>query len=65
MSLTRDESAWMDWRGELTADEKDYITFIMEGILDDAVGFNLKLAKDDRVARVEAALIRYVIQSRA
>jgi hypothetical protein len=65
MSLTLDERRWIDRREELTADERDAVKLIFEGARDYADACGINLANDDRAAHFEAALVRYVIESRA
>lgn len=64
MSLTREESALLDQRDELTTDER----VVVDETMDEAAAWgkarNVPLANDDRAAKLEAALIKYIIDSR-
>ena len=63
MSITQEESALLDT--ELTAAERLLLNTTMSDLFAAGEDEGVPLAKDDRCARVEAALIRLMIESRA
>lgn len=64
MTITREEIALIDARTELPRNERDFVTDALLR-LDNLMRLcDLEPSKDDRAARLEAALIRYVIESR-
>lgn len=64
MSLTPDARVWIDRRAELTPNETDVLMFAWATLRREGREYNLSLANDDRAACAEAALIRYLIESR-
>lgn len=65
MSLTRSESELMDAReGKLNAAERALIDRTFDALYDCAKERGIKLAKDDRAAALEAALVRFILSSK-
>lgn len=64
MSLTRDESALMDKRDDLTENERSVIDCAMHELNRAARASGLRIRTDDAQCRVEAAMIRLVLESR-
>lgn len=64
MSLTRDESAWMDKRDELSEAEKDVIDETFKTLESECKAAGIPAANDDRAASLEAAMIKYLFDSR-
>ena len=65
MSLTREESALLGKRDtELNVVERNYVEGIMNELNHSARVIGLPIRTDDRQCRVEAALIRLVLESR-
>lgn len=64
MSLTDQDRAWMNRRDELTQDERNTVEEAIEGIREALRANNVRGALNDKFASLEAALIRYLIESR-
>jgi len=65
MSLTRSERELMEAReGELNDAERGVINATFDALYDAASERGVKLAKDDRAAALEAALVRFILASR-
>jgi len=64
MSITRDESALMDKRDDLSNAEKEVIDATFDELYHVAEFEQVNAAKDDRAAALEAALIRFILDSR-
>lgn len=64
MSLTRDESAWMDKRDELSEAEKEIIDESIKTLEAGCRTAGIPAAIDDRAASLEAAMIKYLFESR-
>ena len=66
MSLSREDSELVsNQRQLLSAREHDAVQNTMHSLFLNCDDADIRSAKDDRCARVEAAIIRYVIESRA
>jgi hypothetical protein len=65
MSLTRSESELLEAReGELNDAERGVIDATFDALEEAAKVRGVKLARDDRVAALEAALVRFLLASR-
>jgi hypothetical protein len=65
MSLTRSESELLEAReGELNDAERGVIDATFDALEEAATIRGVKLARDDRVAALEAALVRFLLASR-
>lgn len=65
MSITADESALLDKREtELSNAERDLVDNTMSEVYEMGRNSGVPLAQDDIAARFEAALIRFVVESR-
>jgi hypothetical protein len=65
MSLTRSERELMEAReGELNDAERGVIDATFDAIYEAAAQRGVKLAKDDRAAAFEAAMIQFILKSR-
>lgn len=65
MALTRDEVELVDKQSELLNDaERGVITETFNAIYEAARIRGVKVARDDRAAKLEASLISFLIQSR-
>jgi len=60
MSLSSDEKVWRGRCAELTTREQR----VYQAAIDQLHSFGLSAAEDERKARLEAALVRYLIESR-
>ena len=65
MSLTRDESALIEKRDDMTAPEQNAVDHIMYEVEEEMKRCGLAPKGDDRMARVEAALVRFMLECRA
>jgi hypothetical protein len=65
MSLTRSESELMRQREEELNDaERAVINVTFDALYEAAQDRSVKLAKDDRAAALEAAMVRFILASR-
>lgn len=64
MSITRDESEWMDKRDELSEAEKNVIDRTFTTLEEGCKEAGIPAAIDDRAASLEAAMIKYLFESR-
>lgn len=64
MTITREESELLDKLVELTLEESNVVSESMRETYNIAMLYGLKPAYDDRAARLEAALIRFLLESR-
>jgi hypothetical protein len=65
MSLTRSESELMKAReGELNDAERAVIDRTFDTLYEAATARGVKLAKDDRAAALEAALVKFILASK-
>lgn len=64
MTLSTEARKYMDMRDSLSDDELITIEAVFEEIYTDAELFGFPAAKDDRAAELEAALIKFIIDSR-
>lgn len=64
MTITREESDLLDKRDTMSADEQYIIEQAIYSIRTDAKRLGVPLANDDRACQVEAAIIRYLLESR-
>lgn len=64
MSLTQQDSEWFAKREELSPNETEVVDQMFEEIYAYAKVYGVKAAKDDRCASLEAALVRFIIESR-
>ena len=64
MTLSTLDRHYMDQRETLTQVERDFIDNCFHLLYDNAKRLRVPTAKDDRAASLEAAFIRFVIESR-
>jgi hypothetical protein len=65
MSLTRSQRELMDAReGELNDAERAVIDVTFDALYDAAKARGVKLAKDDRAAALEAAMVQFILASK-
>lgn len=64
MSLSRHDSETLAKRDELPENEQEVIDCVFTELYAQAKANRVKAAGDDRAAKLEAALIRFIIESR-
>lgn len=65
MSLTRSERELLEAReGELNDAEKAVVDRTFDALYEAAQARGVKLARDDRVAALEAALVKFILASK-
>jgi hypothetical protein len=64
MPITQQDQKWLDRRDENTFHEKEFIDAVFDNIENDHRRGLVKIAHDDRAASLEAALVRFFIESR-
>jgi hypothetical protein len=64
MTLSVADSNAIACKGDLPKHERDFIETVMKSLGTAAEEHIVAIAMDDRAARLEAAVIRYVIESR-
>jgi len=64
MSLSNDELKYLAEAHTLSAPEKEYLNAVMDGALDQANDRGIKAAGDDRLGRLESAVIRFILESK-
>ncbi len=64
MTITAQESDALDQRSDFTANEIRVVDSTMDHLHAEAIRQGVPAASDDRLAKVEAAVNRYIIDSR-
>ena len=62
--LTSNERAWFDRREDLTEHEAQILEFALDDLAYRSRLHSMPMAQDDRLAALEAAFVRYLIESR-
>lgn len=65
MSISREASHYLDMRDNMTEDEKDFIDEVYRATMNAKKTYGIKLANDDRSEEFEAALIKWMVDSRS
>jgi hypothetical protein len=63
MTIGTEESKWFGKRDELNEQQRQVVDLTIEGMVDNLKAAGLPAPGDDRMAKVEAALIRYMIET--
>jgi hypothetical protein len=64
MSLSSEELKYLSAAHSLSDIEKSYLEAVMDGVQDHANDRGIKAVGDDRCARLESAVIRYILESK-
>jgi hypothetical protein len=64
MTITTEESKLLEQRTDLTSAESWVLKDTLSDLRVNASVYEIRLANDDRAARFEAALIRFILESR-
>lgn len=64
MSLTTLEREYLALGDDLSTAEKEYVDAVMDSVQDLANDRGMNVARDDRCARLESAVVRFINESR-